>query len=287
MPGLVRLQDVSLISWERLPGHVLPSEPIPVVVPDLAVEVLSEETRQEMEVKLRDYFVSRSAAGEPSMRARQGPRPHQSRQESEEFGRRATEPRRRRGAAGTESAVSDIFADVPSGRRRPRRSRRRSPDARLDGSDRTGVWTLHPFAARRRIRRGTGCPRDGGRRTVARRPASVSAPNAPRHRRPRRRTRLHRAWRRGHRLRSGLVGGSLPPRTRSLGLFVPGTWLAVSSLASRRSETSQPARSRQVGCAKDGVRSDRASGHSCATRSPRRRIMAVASRCASRPIIRT
>jgi Uma2 family endonuclease len=57
MPGLVRIPDVSFVSWDRLPGHELPAEPIPDLVPDLAVEVLSESnTEAEMKRKLREYF---------------------------------------------------------------------------------------------------------------------------------------------------------------------------------------------------------------------------------------
>jgi len=55
--GLVRLPDICFISWDRLPEGELPREPIAGVVPDLAVEVLSEgNTRAEMERKLLDYF---------------------------------------------------------------------------------------------------------------------------------------------------------------------------------------------------------------------------------------
>jgi Uma2 family endonuclease len=55
--GLVRIPDVSFISWERLPGGELPDKAIAPVVPDLAVELLSEgNTKAEMERKLRDYF---------------------------------------------------------------------------------------------------------------------------------------------------------------------------------------------------------------------------------------
>ncbi len=55
--GLVRIPDVSFISWDRLPGGEFPDDPIAAVAPDLAVEVLSEgNTKAEMERKLRDYF---------------------------------------------------------------------------------------------------------------------------------------------------------------------------------------------------------------------------------------
>jgi Uma2 family endonuclease len=57
VPGRVRLPDVSFVSWEKLPNHELPAEPIANLVPDLAVEVLSENnTRREMENKRHEYF---------------------------------------------------------------------------------------------------------------------------------------------------------------------------------------------------------------------------------------
>jgi Uma2 family endonuclease len=56
-PGQVRIPDVSFISWGRIPGGNFPSQPIPHVIPNLAVEVLSpSNTAKEMERKLRDYF---------------------------------------------------------------------------------------------------------------------------------------------------------------------------------------------------------------------------------------
>ncbi len=59
LKGLVRVPDVSFFSWDRLPGGVLPSEPIPDLSPDLAVEVLSESnTPEEMERKLGEYFLA-------------------------------------------------------------------------------------------------------------------------------------------------------------------------------------------------------------------------------------
>lgn len=55
--GLVRIPDVSFISWDRLPGRRMPEEPIPDLAPDLAAEVLSaSNTPAEMARKLRDYF---------------------------------------------------------------------------------------------------------------------------------------------------------------------------------------------------------------------------------------
>jgi Uma2 family endonuclease len=57
--GLVRIPDVSYVSWARLPHGRIPRQPIPNLVPDLAVEILSKSnTKKEMGRKLRDYFKS-------------------------------------------------------------------------------------------------------------------------------------------------------------------------------------------------------------------------------------
>ncbi len=54
LKGLVRIPDVSFVSWEHLPKSY---GAIPPIAPDLAVEVLSESnTPKEMERKLREYF---------------------------------------------------------------------------------------------------------------------------------------------------------------------------------------------------------------------------------------
>lgn len=56
-PGLVRIPDVAFISWERYPKGKLRRGELPVVVPDLAVEILSKgNTRKEMTRKLKEYF---------------------------------------------------------------------------------------------------------------------------------------------------------------------------------------------------------------------------------------
>ncbi len=55
--GLVRIPDVAFVSWDRLPAGELPEEPIPNLVPELVVEVISRSnTRKEMDEKLREYF---------------------------------------------------------------------------------------------------------------------------------------------------------------------------------------------------------------------------------------
>ena len=58
-PGMVRNPDVAFVSWARMPGGRVPTEPIPYLVPDLAVEVLSEgNTPAEMDRKRHDYFAA-------------------------------------------------------------------------------------------------------------------------------------------------------------------------------------------------------------------------------------
>jgi Uma2 family endonuclease len=56
-PGLIRIPDVSFIEWDRFPNRQVQPDPIPDLVPDLAVEVLRRgNTQLEMEGKLDDYF---------------------------------------------------------------------------------------------------------------------------------------------------------------------------------------------------------------------------------------
>jgi Uma2 family endonuclease len=57
MAGLVRIPDVAFTSADRLPRRRLPKKPIPNLVPNLAVEVLSaSNTKAEMAVKRQEYF---------------------------------------------------------------------------------------------------------------------------------------------------------------------------------------------------------------------------------------
>ncbi len=57
LPNQVRIPDVCFINWDKLPNRQLPSEPVPALAPDLAVEVLSPgNTEAEMQRKLHDYF---------------------------------------------------------------------------------------------------------------------------------------------------------------------------------------------------------------------------------------
>jgi Uma2 family endonuclease len=59
LKGLVRMPDVAFVSYDKLPGRVLPREPIPDLAPDLAVEVLSESnTPGEIQRKLKEYFLA-------------------------------------------------------------------------------------------------------------------------------------------------------------------------------------------------------------------------------------
>ena len=58
-PGLVRLPDVSFVAMAKLPRNRMPRYKICPIIPDLAVEVLSESnTKKEMAEKLADYFAS-------------------------------------------------------------------------------------------------------------------------------------------------------------------------------------------------------------------------------------
>lgn len=53
----VRIPDVSFVSWARIPGGVIPREAMPLLVPDLAVEIISKgNTPEEMNRKLAEYF---------------------------------------------------------------------------------------------------------------------------------------------------------------------------------------------------------------------------------------
>lgn len=57
--GLVRIPDVSFISWDQLPGRRVPRVPIADLAPDLAVEVISpSNTAREMERKLQEYLTA-------------------------------------------------------------------------------------------------------------------------------------------------------------------------------------------------------------------------------------
>jgi Uma2 family endonuclease len=57
--GLVRIPDVAYIAWERLPNRRLPVEPVPGLVPNLVIEVLSRgNTASEMARKRQEYFAA-------------------------------------------------------------------------------------------------------------------------------------------------------------------------------------------------------------------------------------
>lgn len=57
LPNQVRMPDVWFVGWDKFPDRKLPREPVPLLAPDLAIEILSAgNTRQEMSRKLRDYF---------------------------------------------------------------------------------------------------------------------------------------------------------------------------------------------------------------------------------------
>ena len=54
---LVRIPDIAFINWDRFPDRRLPTEAVPLVVPNLAIEVLSKtNTKREMAIKREEYF---------------------------------------------------------------------------------------------------------------------------------------------------------------------------------------------------------------------------------------
>jgi Uma2 family endonuclease len=56
-PGLVRIPDVAFALWRNVPGGRMPTDPIPHLIPNLVVEVLSEgNTSAEMERKRDEYL---------------------------------------------------------------------------------------------------------------------------------------------------------------------------------------------------------------------------------------
>jgi Uma2 family endonuclease len=58
-PGLVRIPDVSFVSWQRAGDRRPPKDPIPDLAPDLAVEILSQgNTPKEMARKRQEYFAA-------------------------------------------------------------------------------------------------------------------------------------------------------------------------------------------------------------------------------------
>lgn len=58
-PGLIRVPDVSFISWDALPGREWPKGPVPKLAPTLAVEILSKSnTKAEIDRKIREYFAA-------------------------------------------------------------------------------------------------------------------------------------------------------------------------------------------------------------------------------------
>jgi Uma2 family endonuclease len=53
----IRMPDIGFFAWDRLPGGRIPDQPIPSIVPNLAIEILSiSNTPAEMLRKRRDYF---------------------------------------------------------------------------------------------------------------------------------------------------------------------------------------------------------------------------------------
>lgn len=59
LTDLVRIPDVAFISWEATPEDKAPEEPVPPLVPDLAVEIISRgNTAAELQRKREEYFAA-------------------------------------------------------------------------------------------------------------------------------------------------------------------------------------------------------------------------------------
>lgn len=61
LPGgeQVRAPDVAFFLWDRLPDGKMPAERVPMIAPDIAVEVLSDaNTIAEMAMKRKEYFAA-------------------------------------------------------------------------------------------------------------------------------------------------------------------------------------------------------------------------------------
>jgi Uma2 family endonuclease len=57
LPRRIRLPDVSVVSWDKMPNREVPDQAISTLIPDLIVEVISKgNTKKEMERKLHEYF---------------------------------------------------------------------------------------------------------------------------------------------------------------------------------------------------------------------------------------
>ena len=58
-PGLIRVPDVSFISWDVIPDRDQRKAPVPKLAPTLAVEILSKSnTKAEIDRKIREYFAA-------------------------------------------------------------------------------------------------------------------------------------------------------------------------------------------------------------------------------------
>jgi Uma2 family endonuclease len=136
MPGLVRIPDVSFVSWDQLPTRERPRQKIAPVPPALAVEVLSAgNTPKEMLRKVREYFLAGTRAVWFLDLKRRTIRVYTAPDESTVFG----EGESLTGGSvlpGFVLSVRDLFARIPPGpsrkpqERRPENPRRRKPRQR-------------------------------------------------------------------------------------------------------------------------------------------------------------
>jgi Uma2 family endonuclease len=59
LPDIVRIPDISFVSWDRLPGRQRPKNRVPAIVPNLVIEIISDSnTISELRVKRSEYFAA-------------------------------------------------------------------------------------------------------------------------------------------------------------------------------------------------------------------------------------
>lgn len=118
--GLVRVPDVSFVSWGRIPGGEFPDDPISEIIPDLAVEVLSKtNTLAEIELKLDNYFEAGVRLAWVIDPRKERAKIYSSRSRMQEIGSDAELPGSKV-LPGFRLPLRDVFASIRRKKRKPR-----------------------------------------------------------------------------------------------------------------------------------------------------------------------
>jgi Uma2 family endonuclease len=118
--GLIRVPDVSFVSWARIPGEEFPDEAIAELVPDLAVEVLSKSnTLAEIELKLDNYFEAGVRLAWVIDPKKERAKIYSSRSRMQEIGA-AGEQLGTKVLPGFRLALRDVFSSIRRKKRKPR-----------------------------------------------------------------------------------------------------------------------------------------------------------------------